>query len=415
MTPDAFHASHISRHRAKAGFSLLEILITISIIALVIGIGIPALNGARNEAILTQARGNVKTLNEAATRSRVKGIVGAGTFGSDKNAAIEWYQTQKLVPPNENILINEITYYFGQWSATKDIEGKLAFEGQWVDPAFNPTSPAAVASALASLPDQRGNPATYRLWIATLNAALDIPGSDSASIQTGLQNELLHATTGTADPLLGTVATNPGLAQADWSKVETYGLDFSNRDLSGTNLSGDQLSQAGSIFQNTNLQGLNLTEWDTSGKYLWNANLANSTITGSQLNSAAELQALNLSGTDLTGWAPTGLNLQGFNLQGSNLSTAQINAASNFADSNLSGINFSGTTLAGKVIDGANLSGALNLTPGQIASATLLQGNPINLSNTTITRQNLADALTAAGKPTLAAIALDTNNPYFTF
>jgi len=49
-----------------------------------------------------------------------------------------------------------------------------------------------------------------------------------------------------------------------------------------------------------NLSGLNVTGWDTTGRYLWGINFSGSNVTAAQLNGASIIRDANLSGTGIT-------------------------------------------------------------------------------------------------------------------
>ncbi len=53
------------KNRKRQGFTLVEIAITVSIIGLLAGIGIPAFTGARTRSLETQRKSNVRLLNNA--------------------------------------------------------------------------------------------------------------------------------------------------------------------------------------------------------------------------------------------------------------------------------------------------------------------------------------------------------------
>jgi uncharacterized protein YjbI with pentapeptide repeats/type II secretory pathway pseudopilin PulG len=136
----------------------------------------------------------------------------------------------------------------------------------------------------------------------------------------------------------------------------------------------------------TNLSGLDLTGWETTGKRLDGVNLVGSNVTAAQLNAADRIFGANLSGLDLTGWDTTGKNLGVVNLVGSNVTVAQLNGAGAIQWANLSGLDLTGWETVGKSLSGVNLVGS-NVTVAQLNGASWIGST--NLSGTGITRADL--------------------------
>jgi general secretion pathway protein G len=83
------------------GFTLVEILIVIAILAILIGIAIPRFRGMQEQAILTQAQAETRTLKTAIESARVnKGSypVGDDTPAATYYANTTWLTTAPVTP-----------------------------------------------------------------------------------------------------------------------------------------------------------------------------------------------------------------------------------------------------------------------------------------------------------------------------
>ena len=114
----------------KNGFTLIEVIIVISLVGLMLVYAVPTvLNGLRDSRE-TNAEANVKTLNEAAARARLKELVGPGTYGNDKYSALGWYKEQNLLTNPDKINLVLVGFDYGNWNnrylAQKRLEAFLA-------------------------------------------------------------------------------------------------------------------------------------------------------------------------------------------------------------------------------------------------------------------------------------------------
>jgi prepilin-type N-terminal cleavage/methylation domain-containing protein len=72
----------MTRRRAEGGFTLIEMLITLSIIALLVRISLPGYSGIRRQAIAAQAAGDFNTIRAAA----VSQYEATGSYAPDSPA-----------------------------------------------------------------------------------------------------------------------------------------------------------------------------------------------------------------------------------------------------------------------------------------------------------------------------------------
>jgi prepilin-type N-terminal cleavage/methylation domain-containing protein len=86
--PVALNTQHGSRHSRAAGFTLLEIIVAMSLILLIIGIAVPSISGVRAEDKLRRAAAVIETtarqnlLQALNTQQTVRMELSAGAFGA---------------------------------------------------------------------------------------------------------------------------------------------------------------------------------------------------------------------------------------------------------------------------------------------------------------------------------------------
>lgn len=113
--------------RKNEGMTLIEICFAIVIVGAIITMAIPAINSALTDTKRQQSDYNAQVFNQAASRARLAGKVGAGTYGSDKDAALAWYLSERLCDP-KNYKLDWNTYQNGLWfsNLTPDLSNLIA-------------------------------------------------------------------------------------------------------------------------------------------------------------------------------------------------------------------------------------------------------------------------------------------------
>lgn len=417
----------------RSGFSLIEILFTIVILAAVILIAVPALQSSLRDSTTANAEANVKSLNQAASRARIQGLVGPGTYGSDKEAAYNWYETNRLLNPGGEIKIENVTYYLGIWYTAAETEGKEFYNGEWTEAAELPEN---LTDWTHGTPTEAGTDAGLQAaggWDSLETARDDIGDptltlDDIAQLEGfGTWEEYLqdtfngeHAQT-VQDYFDWAITTEQEIALA--SAFSSFSPSEQASILSNPQFHNSEFFQAvyqdilengndDDLYQllqavggwtdptNTELQNelASSIDWqglDLTGLSLLGFNLTNTNLTASQIGQASSIQGANLSGLDASGLNPSGQSLAGTDLSNTNITGAQLNQASVLIDANLSNNDLTGFnhTIG---LDGVNFSNSTGLTPEALANASSLRN--INLSGTGITQAALETALINAGK-----------------
>ena len=84
----------------QSAFTLIEMLIAVFIIALLIGIGVPALLKSKSDSVDSQENGNLSVLSTAAARARLDSPVPIPEIeGNDIVAATTWLTTNGYIGP----------------------------------------------------------------------------------------------------------------------------------------------------------------------------------------------------------------------------------------------------------------------------------------------------------------------------
>ena len=78
----------------KAAFTLVEMLVTLTILVLLLGIGIPALLNAKTDAAAATQDGNSSQLNTAINRANIAGDTNPILTGSDVAATVAYLTEQ---------------------------------------------------------------------------------------------------------------------------------------------------------------------------------------------------------------------------------------------------------------------------------------------------------------------------------
>lgn len=103
----------MNRAFSRQAFTLVEILVVTAIMSVILGIAAVALRDARTNASIAQGGGVARNLNEIAMRARFEYLDGAGTHGSDKDAALTWYQNAGFVDRPVDIV--NVDFVNGIW------------------------------------------------------------------------------------------------------------------------------------------------------------------------------------------------------------------------------------------------------------------------------------------------------------
>jgi len=111
-----FHKKSLSKRRKKRGFTLIEVLAVVAILFVIIGsIAVPAFLESRDSAEDEGREARITVLNQAAQRARIMSLAGAGTFGSDKDAALNWYIDNGFLVNGGIISLEGIEFQSGVW------------------------------------------------------------------------------------------------------------------------------------------------------------------------------------------------------------------------------------------------------------------------------------------------------------
>lgn len=104
-----------SKFYQKNAFSLHEIIIAVALVGILIGIAVPAVGLAREKARDTETAAALRILNTIASQTKDAGITNAGNTGSDKSAALAYYNARGWIKTQKPLDISKLTYTNGVW------------------------------------------------------------------------------------------------------------------------------------------------------------------------------------------------------------------------------------------------------------------------------------------------------------
>ena len=429
----------------QSAFTLIEVTVVVAILGLILAFAVPAVVSALRGSQATGDEAALKTLNEAAIRAKLKDMLGPGTIGSDKVAALDWYLDQNLIQNTKRPDISKLSYSFGQWGETQwdsidtfkseflyspqEHQDYLARDWGYADMAemlVDVGQPNVEAMATSWGYDNFYNMATdYGYPDVNLDKIMNTPGAveylaNNMSEFTNAQIEGLifprgpnlfsheqylslfeavkknpNANSGTAfgmlDELGRTYPTTYGL-------IDVSDLDFSAGTLFGSNYNKTNITVAqlnsvptGALFQG-NFEGIDLTGLNLNGRSIGGARFAGTGITGLQLNQATQLNGTKLNGLNLAGLNMSGKSMTSSDLTGvTGITGSAFNGAISIAGSKFTGVDMSGFTPGNTRVAYANYSGTTNFT-GSMLNSTDQTKNYMNVSGLNLTGANFSGA-----------------------
>jgi prepilin-type N-terminal cleavage/methylation domain-containing protein len=103
------------KQSSASAFTLTEMLVTVAIMAILVGFAIPGLNAAKKEAQQTQINANLRNLNMFASQMRSAGITNVGSSGNDKEAALNFYLQRGFIQGGKRPEIGNLKFEDGIW------------------------------------------------------------------------------------------------------------------------------------------------------------------------------------------------------------------------------------------------------------------------------------------------------------
>lgn len=259
-------------------------------------------------------------------------------------------------------------------------ESLINIDGNWLQPVFDVTNPAAALTAAQSLATSRGDAAAYAALTASLGLALStLPPESVAEINTAAVNEMLTVTDQWSGDRTAALAGN-------WAGLDLTGVSLNYKVLADTQITGEQLNSVASLYR-TNLSGTNLEGFtNPSALSLSRVDLSNTSgltwdtlLTSTNwipwLNADNGLKEVNLAGAVVSGTPNlTARNLEYCNFAGmQGLTGADLNNTYSLYGANLSGIDLREFDAAAKTLSWADLSGT-NISGAELNTAEELQG-----------------------------------------
>lgn len=413
---------------SSRGFTIVEISVVIGLLATLIAIAVPFALDSFEESKRTGAKATMKVLNEAAQRAKLEGLSGAGTEGSDKVAALNWYFDQSLVPNVPEANIEPLFYLSGRWGikALPDdpaevlamvtpyqptpAEAWAAMQLQWgTDPESvargvgyygTPSVEAMLAAYGVTSPEEMATKLGYASVEAMLAAYL--PGSWSSDLSMeNLARRFRYVVPGSALPDL--------LAKTGYSTIEDFALNYNNGQYSQPrypSLSNDEVLELSArmgefspevydfLSKNNRIspESLVFLQSGIVNNYIdgkinsW----SNSQLQDTQFNILKQMATSQrnpyLSQMDFSGIDLAGRDIRNAVLRGSNIAGAEVAKASNIIHADISGLDFAGANFSGLNMVGVKIRGATNFDGSMLngttdVASTVLEG--LDLSNWT--------------------------------
>ena len=401
----------------KKAFTLIEILVAVAIIAMVLTLAVPSVVGlmAQNKEAYDEAA--AKTLNQAAEIARFKEMVGPGTYGSDKEAALTWYLSENLIQKNKPVDISRLEYLYGYWfpypfensaeaiqsfyiqnptqdqlwthfaqksgyNSVEDLAKDYGYSSVqqmkdgWWEPIETTLAGWAGVTDLTTILDRdriTNDPQALHQILASLDGLTAGQINDIFKTNTHVDENwdyitvfpLAPAQAAAAVEALKTYGNIPGNTAAVASTLSRFASQFLNPESTDYN-------PAGFDFENFPFDpGVN--------SYLSELSLAGTNITPQQLNQFKNLYRIDLANLDVStlNFSNKGVTENDFS-KTTGLTGSQVNSITNNYGNNYSGLNLAGLNPTGKNFGKVDFSNVTGIDPVILLNASSL--NDSNLS-----------------------------------